>query len=130
MPTIAMQRPRRAMTARPQVQICGWAVAWPGPGRIRGLPPAGRPADGGRADRLIRLIGAWPSELQDLTETGRRRVVDRLRRALCDERRRGLTHHWAYDLGRHAALLQAYREERAALEQASLSASRRGRGRP
>ena len=31
------------------------------------------------------------------------------------ERQRGLNRHWSYDLGRHAALLRAYRAEAAAL---------------
>ncbi len=34
-----------------------------------------------------------------------------LRRALRRERTRGTNGHWSYDLGRHAALLNAYRTE-------------------
>ncbi|CAN1725104.1 protein of unknown function [Hyphomicrobium sp. 1Nfss2.1] len=34
-----------------------------------------------------------------------------MRRALRLERQRGIAGHWAYDLARHAALLNAYRAE-------------------
>lgn len=44
-----------------------------------------------------------------------RAILDRLRRAIIGERRRGLARHWSYDVNRHAALLQAYRGELAAL---------------
>ena len=42
-------------------------------------------------------------------------LVGRLRRALRRERCNGLAGHWTYDLGRHAALLAAYRSERDAM---------------
>ncbi|MGD9783874.1 MAG: hypothetical protein AB7E80_09945 [Hyphomicrobiaceae bacterium] len=43
------------------------------------------------------------------------RLVGRLQRSLRAERRLGLAGHWTYDLARHAALLRAYRAERATL---------------
>ena len=38
-----------------------------------------------------------------------------LKRALRRERTRGISGHWSYDLGRHAALLSVYRAELALL---------------
>ena len=43
------------------------------------------------------------------------RVVAHLKRALRAERTRGRAGHWSYDLGRHSALLRAFRCEEAAL---------------
>jgi hypothetical protein len=53
--------------------------------------------------------------LQDESAPARRRVVERLRRALRAERRRGVAGHWTYDLARHVELLRLYRLELAAL---------------
>jgi hypothetical protein len=60
------------------------------------------------------VIPLWPSELDDDSHDGRRRILAKLRRALRAERRRGLAGHWTYDLARHVALLQVYRLELAA----------------
>jgi hypothetical protein len=68
-----------------------------------------------RSRDLPRLVPLWPREIEDESEDGRRRLVAKLRRALREERRRGLAGHWAYDLARHAALLRAYRAELARL---------------
>jgi hypothetical protein len=57
----------------------------------------------------------WPSEIADGSLAGRLRLLARLRTALRRERQRGLAGHWAYDLARHARLLEAYRREAAAL---------------
>lgn len=42
--------------------------------------------------------------------TDRASLVAQLRRALRRERARGLAGHWTYDLGRHRALLAAWRQ--------------------
>lgn len=68
-----------------------------------------------RASDLPRLIPTWPSEIADFSEAGSQRLIARIRRALRAERRRGKAGHWSYDLGRHLALLQAYKSETAAL---------------
>ncbi|MBL8564799.1 MAG: hypothetical protein JNM89_03680 [Hyphomicrobiaceae bacterium] len=60
---------------------------------------------------MPRLTSLWPAELADRTRQGRARLVGRLRRALREERQRGLAGHWTYDLARHAQLLAAYRAE-------------------
>jgi len=60
---------------------------------------------------LARLIALWPSEIADRTADGQHRLVGKLRRALREERQRGIAGHWAYDVARHAALLHAYRQE-------------------
>ena len=57
------------------------------------------------------MIPLWPSELDDESPDGCRRILAKLRRALRAERRRGLAGHWTYDLARHAALLRVYRLE-------------------
>lgn len=50
-------------------------------------------------------------ELGTVTTLGHARLVELLRRALRKERTLGRQGHWSYDVGRHAALLRAYREE-------------------
>lgn len=57
------------------------------------------------------LIALWPEEIADMTTDGRTALIRKLRRALREERRRGVGGHWCYDLSRHAALLAAYRAE-------------------
>jgi len=68
-----------------------------------------------RRAELMRLVPLWPSEIDDLSRDGRQRLVAKLERALLAERRRGQAGHWTYDLARHAALLAAWRRERATL---------------
>lgn len=87
------------------------------------IKPGARHADTVRArpaydrDRdLPRLVPLWPSEIADRSREGRLKLVARLERALRGERRRGLAGHWSYDLMRHAELLAAIKEERAALD--------------
>jgi hypothetical protein len=60
---------------------------------------------------LQRLLPLWPAELADRSAEGRRKLMACLRRALREERCRGLAGHWAYDLARHAALFRAYQDE-------------------
>src|SRR5262245_2799834 len=72
--------------------------------------------------RPARLLPMWPAELADPSTEGRRRRIAKLRRALREERRRGPSGHWTYDLARHAALYRTYRRELAA-EHANLARS-------
>ena len=72
-----------------------------------------------REARLAALVGLWPHEAGDGSPDARRRLRDRLERALRAERQRGLGGHWTYDLGRHAALLALWREEVAAMRDTS-----------
>ena len=67
-----------------------------------------------RVRDLQRLLPMWPTEIADESAEARRRLMTKLRRALREERRRGLAGHWAYDLARHAALFRAYQTELAA----------------
>jgi hypothetical protein len=53
----------------------------------------------------------WPCETADRSEAGRLRILARLRKALREERQRGIAGHWTYDLARHHQLLMAYRAE-------------------
>ena len=71
--------------------------------------------DDTRAAELARLLPLWPHEIADTSREGRSRLVAKLHRALKAERRRGQAGHWTYDLARHAALLAAWRRERASL---------------
>jgi hypothetical protein len=75
------------------------------------------PYDRGRD--LPRLIPLWPSEIADETPAGCTRLIQKLRRALREERRRGVAGHWTYDLARHFALHCAYRHELARLGRAA-----------
>jgi hypothetical protein len=68
-----------------------------------------------REEQLPRLIGLWPQEISD-DAGGTAVILGRLRRALRAERQRGRAGHWAYDLNRHAALLEAIRQETALLK--------------
>lgn len=72
---------------------------------------AARVSADGHLLNLQRLLPMWPAELADRTREGRRALLAKLRRALREERRRGLAGHWAYDLARHAALYRAYQDE-------------------
>jgi hypothetical protein len=64
-----------------------------------------------RATDLPKLVGLWPAEIADCSREGRKRLVAKLKRALRQERLRGLSGHWTYDLARHSQLLEAYRIE-------------------
>lgn len=78
--------------------------------------------DANRVNALARLLPLWPSELSDTSIAGRHRIIAVMARALRAERQRGRAGHWAYDLGRHAALARALARERAdlaALQQAA-----------
>ncbi len=69
------------------------------------------PCTGTHTAGLARLLPLWPHELNDMTPAGREKRIGLLRKALRAERRRGLTGHWTYDLGRHSALLRCYKRE-------------------
>ena len=69
-----------------------------------------------RLGDLAKLLPMWPAELGDRSLAGRLRIVQRLRRALREERRRGRAGHWNYRLARHAQLVNILNEEREALE--------------
>lgn len=81
----------------------------PGFDRLRALRPARPEYD--RERDLPGLVALWPAELRDTTPAGRALVLRKLRRALRQERQRGVAGHWAYDLKRHAALHRAYNRE-------------------
>ena len=80
--------------------------------RIRATPPL--PLRYERTRDLTRLLPVWPAEIADTTHNGRLVLLAKLRKALRAERKRGASGHWSYDLGRHAALRNAYRSEVAA----------------
>ena len=110
-PISASQRPEpRARSVRP-------AKPRNAQRRPAGSPPEkseGRPYD--RLRDLPGLIPMWPEELRTPSLSAQLRFVVLLRKALREERRRGLAGHWTYSLTRHAGLLAAYRAERASLE--------------
>lgn len=72
-------------------------------------------SDSERRAELARLLPLWPAEIADLTMQGRRRIIATLSKALRVERVRGKAGHWAYDLARHVALSQNWKNECAAL---------------
>lgn len=98
--------------------------------RVAAAPDRGaaiqHPARAGRTARqaydrgrdLCRLLPVWPAEIEDTSLEGRQRLILKIERALRAERRRGLAGHWTYDLARHAALYDAWQEERASLDEA------------
>ncbi len=68
-----------------------------------------------RVRDLRGLIPMWPAELADRSPEGCLRIIGKLRRALRQERRRGLAGDWTYDLARHAGLYRALKAELAAM---------------
>ena len=74
---------------------------------------AARPYD--RLSQLPKLIGLWPSEMQDYSAAGTLKILALLRKALRSERSRGRSGHWTYDLNRHLALAESLKAERAHL---------------
>ena len=56
-----------------------------------------------RLRHLPALLALWPIELEDMSATGTKHIVDQLKIALFAERRRGRARHWCYDLNRHLA---------------------------
>jgi hypothetical protein len=75
--------------------------------------PFARPYD--RLAQLPRLIGLWPSEMQDFSAAGTTKILALLRKALRAERARGRAGHWTYDLNKHLALAESLKAERAHL---------------
>lgn len=68
-----------------------------------------------RAADLSRLGLLWPWEVDADDLAGRRSVISRLERICRNERTRGTTGHWTYDLARHEAIYRALKVERAEL---------------
>ena len=68
-----------------------------------------------RTRDLPALLPIWPAEVRDLTPETHHRLIQRLRRALREERRRGLAGSWTYDLARHVRLNRALKSELASL---------------
>jgi hypothetical protein len=64
-----------------------------------------------RLAELPRLIGLWPSEMQDFSAAGTSKIVALLRKALRSERARGRSGHWTYDLNKHLALAESLKAE-------------------
>ena len=85
--------------------------------KTRSSPRATRPAwtSYQRGRDLPRLLPLMRSERETPTAEQHVRLIGLIRRALRRERCRGVAGHWTYDLARHAALLAAYRAERAAV---------------
>jgi hypothetical protein len=100
----AKTRTRRSARAiEPRV----WRAAEDGAART----VSGGAADYDRRRSLPRLIGWDPFASGSDSEASGRAIRARLTRALRAERRRGRAGHWAYDLNRHLALLQALEAE-------------------
>lgn len=74
-----------------------------------------RPYD--RLEQLPKLIGLWPSEMQDFSAPGTAKILALLRKALRSERARGRAGHWTYDLNRHLVLAESLKAERAHLRE-------------
>ncbi len=84
---------------------------------MRAEAPAnlGRPYD--RRRDLPRLVPVLEADIADDGIAARADLLALLRRALRAERARARGGHWTYDPGRHAGLLRAYLNERAALRE-------------
>ena len=78
---------------------------------LAATPTAFSKPDYVRARDLPKLIGLWPAEIADTSRSGTARLIAKLKRALREERQRGLAGHWSYDLARHSQLLEAHRRE-------------------
>lgn len=69
-----------------------------------------------RRKHLKQLLPIATAQIEDQTPETGKWITLRLAGALRQERKRGRAGHWAYNLNRHLALLQAYRGERKLLE--------------
>ena len=78
-----------------------------------------------RATDLPKLVAMWPHQINDMPTSGHARLIAKLKRALREERLRGLSGHWTYDLARHSPLLAAYKCEVAAFD-ANLANGKKG----
>lgn len=64
---------------------------------------------------LPRLIGIWPSQINDFSRETTALIVHKLYKALRAERQKGRSGHWAYDFNKHLSLVAAYKAEKARL---------------
>ena len=117
-----MDHSRHLQATRHALDATSAAKVRSGKARIRAARPQPEPLPT-RRSALSRVLPFWPQELDDQSLPARRRVVERLRRALRAERRRGLAGHWTYDLARHVELLRLYRAELEALSGAGAHAN-------
>ena len=115
--TRAAQRGGRTARVEPRV----WRAAEEGVART----VSGGAAEYDRGRSLPRLIGWDPFAPGSDSEASDRTIRARLTRALRAERRRGRAGHWAYDLNRHLALLQALEGEAELLRQGPPAARRK-----
>jgi hypothetical protein len=63
----------------------------------------------------LQILPIWPKDLFDRSSTGRKKLIAVIERELRKERQRGLAGDAAYDLARHAKLVEILRKERRAL---------------
>ena len=70
-----------------------------------------------RETELPKLIGLWPSDLGDYSAEGTAKIIALLRWTLRQQRQRGRSGHWTYDLSRHIALHEALKVEEARLQE-------------
>jgi hypothetical protein len=82
------------------------------------------------ASDLAKLLPLWPKELGDRSPAGRKKLIAVIERELRKERQRGIAGNGAYNVLRHAKLIQILKEERRALAACNLqdlrASSRRG----
>jgi hypothetical protein len=63
----------------------------------------------------LKILPIWPKDLIDRSPAGRRKLIVVIERELRKERLRGRAGNAAYDVARHAKLVEILREERRAL---------------
>lgn len=73
---------------------------------------------------LPRLLRLWPEEVRRLEAADQDWLVAKLAKMLRTERQLGLARHWSYQLTRHAALLRAWRAEKALQDERQRQAAR------
>jgi hypothetical protein len=82
------------------------------------------------ANDLAQLLPLWPKDLGDRSPAGRKKLIAVIERELRKERQRGIAGNSAYDVLRHAKLIQILKEERRSLAARNLqdlcARSRRG----
>lgn len=83
----------------------GTKVKKAAPGEAGSIRPDQLPED--QADLAARVFSKGTDDRPEPVE----RNLQRLARAIRDERRRGRAGHWSYDLNRHLALVQAFIKE-------------------
>lgn len=93
-------------------------------GTIRATLPPTKPLFN-RKLCLQRFLGLNKKDIETLSINMSMHIIQRLSQSLREERQRGRTAHWSYDINRHLALLQTLRNEQTILSRLNAKSPRK-----